>query len=97
MTKYRPITHTSLQDNNISLPIVGDVYPCKWTRNVFASLSMSTESFNPPSYWYNLSIDTAGSLYKLFLLEECVFLSIIIKCGLIHQKVVRSEMTTIIQ
>ena len=50
VTKYRPITRTSLQDNSNSLPIVGDRYSTTRTRNVFASLSMVIEAFGPPSY-----------------------------------------------
>ena len=58
---------------------------------------MSIEDFDPPSYWYNLSSNNEGSVCKLFLLEERIFLFILIKCGLIREKVVRGEMTTIIQ
>ena len=57
---------------------------------------MEIEAFDPPSYWYNLSSNNDGSLCKLLLLEECISLSILIKCGLIRRKVVRGEMTTII-
>ena len=73
VTKCRPITHTSLQDDNISLPIVGDRYSCTMTRNAFASLLMQMEAFDHPSYWYTLSSNNKGSLYKLLLLEECIF------------------------
>ena len=48
VTKCRPITHTSLQENNISLPIVGDRYSCTRTRNIFASLIMIIGAFVPP-------------------------------------------------
>ena len=65
VTKCRPITRTRLQDNSNSLPIVGDRYSTTRTRNAFASLIMSIETFDPPSYY--------GSLCKLLLLEECVF------------------------
>ena len=44
--------------------------------------------FDPPSHWY--------SLCNVLLLEECLFKSIMIKCGLIRRKVVCGEMTTII-
>ena len=97
VTKCRPIIRTSLQDNNNSLHIVGDRYSTTRTRNAFSSLIMSIEDFDPPSYWYNLSNNNDGSLCKLLLLEECIFLSILIKCGLICRKVVRGEMTTIIR
>ena len=44
-----------------------------------------------------MSSNNEGSLFKLLLLEGCIFLSVLIKYGLIRRKVVRSEMTTIIQ
>ena len=50
VTKYRPITHSSLQDNSNSVPIVGDRYSGTRTRNAFASLIMTIEAFDPPSY-----------------------------------------------
>ena len=46
-------------------------------------LQGSSEVFDPPSYWYNLSSNNDGILCKLLLLEKCIFLSILIKCGLI--------------
>ena len=94
MTKCRPITRTSLHDNINSLPIVGDRYSTTITRNAFASLIMSIEAFDPPSYWYNLSSNNDGSLCKLLLLEDCISLSILIKCRLIRQKVVRGDKST---
>ena len=60
-------------------------------------LIMYIEVFNPPSYWYKLSSNNEEILCKLFLVKEFIFLSIIIKCGLIRRKVVRGGMTTIIQ
>ena len=96
VTKYQVVIHTSLQENNNSLPIVGDRYSSTRTRNTFASLNMSIQAFDIPSYWYNLSINNDGSLCKLLLLEEWIFLSILLTCGLIHQKVVIGAMTTII-
>ena len=77
------VTHKSLQENDNSLHIVGDRYSSTTTQNVFTSLIMSIETFDPPSYWYNLSSNNDGSLCKLLLLEKCIFLSILIKCGLI--------------
>ena len=58
---------------------------------------MSSEVFDPPSYWYNLSSNNDGILCKLLLLEKCIFLSMLIKCVLIRRKVVCGEMTTIIR
>ena len=63
------VTHTSLQETNNSLPIVGDSYSRRRTRHAFASLIMPIEPFHPPSYWYNLSSNNDGSLCKLLLLE----------------------------
>ena len=70
VTKCGPITHTSLLENTISLPIVGDMYSCTRTRNTFASLIMIIGAFDSPSYCYKLSSNNEGSLCKLFLLEE---------------------------
>ena len=80
VTKYRSITHTSSQYNNKSLPIVGGRYSRTRTRDTFASLIMSIETFDPPPYWYDLSSNNKRILCKLFLLEECISLSILIKC-----------------
>ena len=52
---------------------------------------------DPPSYWYNLLSNIDGSLCQLLLLKECIFLSILIKYGLIRRTVVCGEMTTIIR
>ena len=35
---------------------------------------MLIEAFDPPSYWYNLLSNNDGSVCKLLLLEECIFL-----------------------
>ena len=64
-------------------------------RKTFASLIMSIQPFDSPSYWYNLSSNNDGSLCKLLLLEDCISLSILIKCRLIRQKVVRGDKSTI--
>ena len=53
---------------------------------------MSIKPLEPPSYWYNLSDNGKGSLCELFRLEDCVFLSILKTCGLIHQKKVNEKM-----
>ena len=52
---------------------------------------MSILAFDPPSCWYNLSSYNIGSWCKLLLLEA----SILLKCGLIRQQVISSDMTTI--
>ena len=57
---------------------------------------MSIQAFGPPFYWYNLWSNNDGSLCKLLLLEECIFVSILLTCGLIRQQVVSGEMTTIV-
>ena len=57
---------------------------------------MSTQAFDPPSYWYNLTNNDDGSLCKLLLFKERIFKFILIKCGIIRQKVVRGNITTII-
>ena len=61
-------------------------------RNVFASLIMSIRAFDPPSYWYNSSINNDEGLCKLLLLEECIFISILLKCGIIRRKVISGHM-----
>ena len=58
---------------------------------------MSIQAYNTPSFWYNLSSNNEGSLCQLLLLEECIFHSILVKCGLIRRKVVFGEMATIIR
>ena len=80
--------------NNISLPIVGYRYSCTRIRDAFASLIMPIETFNPPSYWYNLSNKNERILLILLLLED--YLCILEKCGFISRKNVRREMTMII-
>ena len=84
VTKYRIITDTKLKENNKSLPIVDDRYSSTKTRNTFASLIMLIQAFNPPSYWYNLLSYNNGSLCKLLLLEECIYISILLKYGLVR-------------
>ena len=96
VTKFRVITNTSLQENNNSLPTVGDRYSSSRTRNAFASLNISIQDFDTPSYRYNLLSYNDGNLCKLLLLEECTFISILLKSGLIRQQVVSCDMTTII-
>ena len=86
--KYRPITQTNLQGNNISLHIVGDMYLRTRTQNTFATLIMPIENFDHPSYWYNLSRYNDGSLCKLHFLEF-FFSSMLEKCRLISRKSVR--------
>ena len=74
VTKYRPIAHTSLQDNINSLPFIDGRYSTTRARNVCASLIMSTEAFGPPSYWCNLSSNNDESLCKLLLLQKSILL-----------------------
>ena len=69
VTTCRVVTHTSLQENNNSLHIVSDRYLSTRTRNTFASLIISIEAFDPPSYWYNSSRNNEGSLCQLLLLD----------------------------
>ena len=63
------VIHKSLQENNNSLPIVGDRYTSTRTCDAFASLIMSIQAFDPPSCWYNLSSNNDGSFFQLLLLE----------------------------
>ena len=58
---------------------------------------MSIQTYDSPSFWYNLSSNNEGSLCQLLLLEQCIFHSILVKCGLIRRKVVSGEMATIIR
>ena len=90
------VTHKSLQENDNSLHIVGDRYSSTTTRNTFISLIMSIQTFDHPSYECNLSSNNDGSVCKLLLLEEYIFVSILLKCGFLRQKFVRGDMTTII-
>ena len=55
---------------------------------------MPIETFNPPSYWYNLSNKNERILLILLLLED--YLCILEKCEFISRKNVRREMTMII-
>ena len=47
---------------------------------------MSIQAFDQSSYWYNLSSYNDG---------KCIFISILLKCGLVRQQVVSGDMTTI--
>ena len=95
ITKCRVITHTILQENDNSLPTVGDRYSSTRTRNAFASLIVSIQAFDSTSYWYNLSSYIDISLCKLLILEECILISFLLNCGLIRQQVVSGGMTII--
>ena len=90
-------TRTNLQRSINSLAIVGDRYNSTRTRDAFASLIISIQVYDSPSHWYDLSSNNEGSLCQLLLLEECIFHSILVKCGLIRRKVVSGEMATIIR
>ena len=70
VTKCRVITHTNLQENNNLVSTVGDMYSTTRTRNAFASLIMSIQAYDSPSFWYNLSSNNEGSVCQLLLLEE---------------------------
>ena len=94
VAKCRVITPTSLHENNNSLITVGNMYSSTRTRNAFASLIISIQAFDHPSYWYNLSSYNDGNLCKLFLPDECIFISILLKCGLVRQQVFSGDMTT---
>ena len=67
---------TKLRQSNIPLPIVDDEYSFTRARNGLVTLVTSIESLEPPSYWYNITEYSIGSLCELFRLEECVVLSI---------------------
>ena len=73
LTKCPKVTHTNLQENNNSLPIVGDRYTSQRTRHTFTSLIVSIQAFDTLSYWYNLSSNNDGSLCQQLLLEEYIF------------------------
>ena len=90
-------TCTNLQGSTNSLAIVGDQYNGTRTRDAFASLIMSIQAYDSPSFWNNLSSNNEGSVCELLLLEECMFHSVLVKCGLIRRKVVSGEMATIIR
>ena len=89
--KWPTTTRTNLQCSTNSLAIVGDRYNSTRTRNAFASLIMSIQAYDSPFYWYNLSSNNEGSLCQLLLLEESIFHSVLVKCGLIRRKVVSDE------
>ena len=93
-----PITsRTNWKGSINSQAIVGDRYDSTRTRDAFASLIVSIQAYDSPPFWYNLSSNNEGSVCQLFLLEECIFHSILVKCGLIRRKVVSGEMATIIR
>ena len=75
-------TRTNLQGSINSLAIVGDRCKSTRTRDAFASLIISIQAYESPSYWYTLSSNNEGSVCQLLLLEECIFHSILVKCGL---------------
>ena len=56
---------------------------------------MSIQPYDSPSFWYNLLSNNEGSLCQLLLLEECIFHSVLVKCGLIRRIVVYGEIVTI--
>ena len=74
-----------------------DKYSLTRARNALVTLITSIESLEPPSYWYNITENSIGSLCELFRLEECVFLSIMRTCGLIRQKMTNGKSSYIIE
>ena len=92
-----PVIHTNLLKRNISLPTVDDKYSFTRARNALALLITSIESLEPPSYWYNISDNSIGSLCELFRLEEYVFLTIMRTHGLIRQKMTNGKSSYIIE
>ena len=73
VTKCRRFVRTKLRQSNITLPIVDDKYSFTRTRNALVALITSIQSLEPPSYWYNITENSIGSVCKLFRLEECIF------------------------
>ena len=59
-TICRLIVRTHVFKSNSSLPVVGDKYSFTRARNALASLIVSIESLEPPSFWYNLSNNSKG-------------------------------------
>ena len=51
-------TSTNLQGSTNSLAIAGDRYNGTRTREAFASLIMSIQAYDSPSFWYALSSNT---------------------------------------
>ena len=82
-TKSPTGIRTNLFKRNSALSTVGDKHSFTRARNALASLITSIQSLEPPSYWYNISDNSIGSLCELFRLEYCVFLSIMKTCCLI--------------
>ena len=66
MTRCQPIVRTNLFKSNSSLPVVDGC-------DALASLITSITILEPPSFWYNLSDNGAGSFCELLRLESCVF------------------------
>ena len=52
---------------------------------------MSIHAYDSPSFWYNLSSNNEVSLCQLLLLEECIFHSVLVKCGLIRDILVQNK------
>ena len=91
VTKCPSITdRISFQKNNV-LPFISDNYSFTRTRYTFDSLLVSFDNSNPPSIWYNLSNNNDGSLFELPRVKECIFDSVLSKCGIIRHKVVKGN------
>ena len=78
----------SFKSNN-SLPVTCDNYTLPWTRYAFASLLVSFQHSDPPTYWYKMSNDYYGSLCELLRVKECMFYSVLKICGLIRYQLYR--------
>ena len=74
VTKSPTGIRANLFKRNSSLSTVGDKYSLTRARNALASLIMSIQNLEPPSYWYNISHTSIGSLCELFRREYCVFI-----------------------
>ena len=71
--KCPPVMCTNLFKSNSSIHVVGDKYSFTRACNAMASLIASIKSLKPPSYWYDLSYNSKGSLCELFRRRLCVF------------------------
>ena len=66
-------------------------YTC--TRNTFAPFLVSIENSDNLSFSYNLSNNNASNLCQLLRAEECIFDSVLSKCGIIRHTVVKGNNT----
>ena len=54
---------------------------------------ISIQQSDPPTYWYNMSNNNAGSVCELIRVKECIVSSILKICGLIRYQLLRGNMT----